>query len=108
MNCDKVHHLDVFLLYFINIVCSPFSVCYSPPTTDAWYFADYNIAQSIGIMAFGEYIYNYIDSKATSVIQCNKIYQNNTIDNERIYKPLVRIWVHLHVYIPVFKANLNT
>lgn len=56
------------------MVCSP-TVCYSPPTTDAWYFADYNIAQSIGIMAFGEYFYNYIDSKATSVIQCNKIYQ---------------------------------
>ncbi|XP_078322041.1 putative sodium-coupled neutral amino acid transporter 11 isoform X2 [Crassostrea virginica] len=52
---SKWAFLSIILVFFILVtICIRTGeyVKEIPPTTDAWYFADYNIAQSIGIMAF--------------------------------------------------------
>ena len=39
---------------FTNVVCYLY-VMFRPATSDAWDFANYNFAQSIGIMTFGKF-----------------------------------------------------
>lgn len=47
-----VHLSDDYCLNWFKIII--FFWCCRPPTEDAWYVANYNIAQAVGIMAFGE------------------------------------------------------
>lgn len=37
-----------------------FFFCNSPPSKDAWVFAQWNAIQAVGVMSFGEVALNYI------------------------------------------------
>ena len=86
--------MHCYYIYWNNCLYAT-SVCFSPSTTVALYFSDYNIALGIGIKASGEY--TWLNSKQVFF----KLTQQNILDLKNILvlaeriKTLVSISYHL-------------